>query len=164
MPTKATAKATAKAAKAAKAEWKIGEIAAWLDTTPKTLRHYEAAGLLAPPMRTAAAYRVYDNAALARATLVLGLRRLGFSIADTADVLSGNPAEPELRHRLAALMERRIQEADEQIGVLQGRREDMAARQRQLFDTAAGASPHGARCLCRLLSMPCGCGRSPAAG
>lgn len=135
-------------------EWKIGELAERLATTTKTLRHYEQLGLLAPPSRTAAAYRVYDAAALARATLVLGLRRLGLPIAAVAQALQGDPPEGELRHRVAALMETQIREADEQIGVLQGQREDMAARQRRLFEEGPGAS-----CLCRLLSMPCGCGR-----
>jgi len=138
-----------------KREWKIGEIAARLDTTPKTLRHYESLGLFAAPMRTAASYRVYDSAALARATLVLGLRRLGLPIVAIAEALEDGPSEPELRRRLAALMEERIRDADEQIGVLQGRREDMAARQRRLFE--AGEKM---QCLCLLLSMPCGCVQS----
>jgi len=135
-----------------KTGWKIGEIAEHLDTTPKTLRHYESLGLLAPPLRTAASYRLYDGAALARATLVLGLRRLGLPIAEIASALEGDPNEPELRRRLAALMEERIREADEQIGVLQGRREDLAARQRRLYEDGERA------CMCRLLSMP-PCGR-----
>lgn len=135
-----------------KTAWKIGEIAEHLETTPKTLRHYESMGLLSPPLRTAASYRLYDRDALARATLVLGLRRLGLPIADIAGALAGEPAGPELRRRLAALLEDRIREADEQIGVLQGRREDLAVRQRRLFEDSASA------CLCRLLSMP-SCGR-----
>lgn len=136
-----------------KADWKIGEIANRLDTTARTLRHYEALGLLAPPTRTAASYRLYDNAALTRATLVMGLRRLGLPIADIGSALAGAPDDTTLRKRLATLMEQHIREADEEIAVLQGRREDLAARQRQLFETGDDA------CLCRLLSMRCACGK-----
>jgi DNA-binding transcriptional MerR regulator len=41
-----------------KPELKIGEMAALLGTTTKTLRHYESLHLLAPPTRTATGYRV----------------------------------------------------------------------------------------------------------
>lgn len=137
-------------------ELKIGEMAALLGTTTKTLRHYESLGLLAPHTRTASGYRLYDTEALSRAGLAIGLRRLGLSIPEVAMVLRGNPAQTELRGRLAEVLDEKIRDADEMLGVLQGRREDLAARQRRLM---LGASDE---CLCSLVSMPCTCGRAPA--
>ena len=139
---------------AVKRELKIGEMAALLGTTTKTLRHYESLKLLAPPTRTAGGYRLYDAAALARASLVIGLRRLGLGIPEVASVLRGSPPPAELRHRLAEALDEKIRDADEWLGVLQGRREDLAARQRRLVL----GSPD--ECLCSLVSMPCTCGRS----
>lgn len=42
------------------AEYTIGEVAGMLGVTTKTLRHWEARGLL-DPWRTAADYRVYTD-------------------------------------------------------------------------------------------------------
>lgn len=134
-------------------ELKIGEIAVLLGTTTKTLRHYESLNLLVPPTRTAGGYRLYDAEALTRASLAIGLRRLGLSIPEVALVLRGNPSQAALRKRLAEVLHEKIREADELLGVLQGRREDLAARQRRLMP----GSPE--ECLCGLVSMPCTCGR-----
>ena len=138
-----------------KPELKIGEMAALLGTTTKTLRHYESLNLLSPHTRTAAGYRLYDASALAHASLAIGLRRLGLSIPEVASVLGGNPSQAELRRRLAEALDEKIRDADELLGVLQGRREDLAARQRRLM---LGATDE---CLCSLVSMPCKCGRRP---
>ena len=134
-----------------KPELKIGEIAKLLGTTTKTLRHYESLNLLAPHTRTPTGYRLYDQTALARATLAIGLRRLGLSIPEVATVLSGDPAQAELRRRLAEVLDEKIRDADESLSVLQGRREDLAARQRRLM-----LGPPG-ECLCSLVSMTCTC-------
>lgn len=138
-----------------KPELKIGEMAALLGTTTKTLRHYESLNLLSPHTRTAAGYRLYDARALARANLAIGLRRLGLSIPEVAFVLGGSPSQAELRRRLAEALDEKIRDADELLGVLQGRREDLAARQRRLM---LGATDE---CLCSLVSMPCKCARRP---
>ncbi|MEY3659544.1 MAG: hypothetical protein RLZZ169_369 [Pseudomonadota bacterium] len=134
-----------------KTEWKIGEIADLLDTTPKTLRHYEELGLLPKPMRTPSSYRIYDATAISRVTQVLGLRRLGLSVQAVAAIVRDDPTPAEFRRRLVAVLEEKIREADEQISVMQGRREDFAARERSLL-----LSPDS-QCCCSLLSMPCTC-------
>lgn len=134
-----------------KSAWTVGEIAVLLGTTAKTLRHYESLRLLAAPGRTASGYRLYNADALTRAGLVIGLRRLGLSIAEVARVLDGAPSRGEIRRRLAEVLDEKIRDADEQLGIVQGRREDLAARQRR-----AVLEPPG-DCLCGLLSMPCTC-------
>ncbi len=134
-----------------KTEWKIGEIADLRDTTPKTLRHYEELGLLPKPRRTPSSYRIYDATAISRATQVLGLRRLGLSVQAVADIVRDDPTPAEFRRRLIAVLAEKIREADEQISVMQGRREDFAARERGLL-----LLPEN-QCCCSLLSMPCTC-------
>lgn len=138
-----------------KSGWQIGEMAALLGTSAKTLRHYESRRLLVPPKRTASGYRLYDAEALNRANLVIGLRRLGLSLPEVVTVVAGAPSRGEIRRRLAAVLDEKIRDADEQIGILEGRREDLAARQRRLM-----LEPQE-NCLCGLLSMPCTCGGTP---
>lgn len=48
--------------------------------TPRTLRHYDAIGLLTPTAVTGAGYRLYDEAALERLQLILLFRELEFPL------------------------------------------------------------------------------------
>lgn len=129
-----------------------------LGTTAKTLRHYESRHLLPPPVRSPAGYRVYDAGAFARATIVIGMRRLGLSIAEIATVIAAGAQERELRQRLAQILDEKIRDADEQLAIQGGRREELAARQRRLVLGSSG------ECLCDLLSMPCACQPGPRPG
>src|SRR5262249_10488492 len=136
---------------------RIGELAKALETTAKTIRLYEKLGLLDPPGRTAAGYRLYDNAATNRARLVLGLRRLGLSIDEVRAVLREPSGDRTLRQRLLSLLDQKLSDIDVTLGVLQGRREDLGARYHALLMTPRDRV--GA-CICGALMIPCSCGRS----
>jgi MerR family transcriptional regulator, copper efflux regulator len=58
----------------------IGEVAAKSGVSRKALRLYERAGILTPPGRTSAGYRVYGQDALALLVFVTQARRLGFRL------------------------------------------------------------------------------------
>jgi DNA-binding transcriptional MerR regulator len=77
----------------------IGEVAAATGVTLRTLRFYEARGLLAP-LRTAAGRRVYGPGELARLNAALALRRAGFSVARIRDLLADR--EVDLARAVAA--------------------------------------------------------------
>lgn len=62
----------------------IGELTG---LTPRTLRHYDAIGLLKPTAVTQAGYRLYDEAALERLQLILLFRELEFPLKDIAAIL-----------------------------------------------------------------------------
>lgn len=136
---------------------RIGRAAKVLETTPKTIRLYEQLGLLDPPERTAAGYRLYDAAAVARARLVLGLRRLGLSIEEVGGLLRRQAGGPPLRRRLVALLDQKLSEIDVTLGVLQGRREDLEARYHALLRTPRDQVGD---CICGALMLPCTCGRT----
>lgn len=55
--------------------------------TPRTLRHYDAVGLLKPTAVTPAGYRLYDEAALERLQLILLFRELEFPLKSIAAIL-----------------------------------------------------------------------------
>lgn len=69
------------------------EAARRLGVSNKALRLYERHGLVSPG-RTAAGYRVYGPADMARAAEVVALRALGLSLAQVASVLSGSESQP----------------------------------------------------------------------
>jgi DNA-binding transcriptional MerR regulator len=85
----------------------VGQVAAALGVTVKTLHHYDAVGLVRPSGRSAAGYRLYTDADLTRLEQVVVYRRLGFALEDIADLLSGTADVREhLRRQRAAVADR----------------------------------------------------------
>jgi DNA-binding transcriptional MerR regulator len=80
------------------------EAASRLGVSAKALRLYEQRGLI-KPIRTEAGWRAYGPAEMARAAEIVSLRALGFSLAQIARVLAGDPSglEPALAAHQAAL-------------------------------------------------------------
>jgi DNA-binding transcriptional MerR regulator len=79
------------------------EAARRLGVSTKALRLYEERGLVTP-VRTAAGWRTYGPAEMARAAEIVALRTLGLSLAQVAQVLMGDPRclEPALAaHEIA---------------------------------------------------------------
>lgn len=132
---------------------RIGELAEDLRTSTKTLRFYERSGLLPPPARQGNGYRAYDERAVARARLVVGLRRIGLSIEEVRDLLAD---EASLRARLLGLLDRHLGEIGLQIAILQGQHDDLAARYHALLDTP---KDRPGACVCAALSLPCACAK-----
>ncbi|MGW4482506.1 MerR family transcriptional regulator [Amycolatopsis sp. NPDC004368] len=67
--------------------WSIQDIARTAGTTSRTLRHYDAIGLLTPSHVGANGYRYYDAAALVRLQRILLLRSLGLGLPAIASAL-----------------------------------------------------------------------------
>lgn len=135
---------------------RIGQLANELGTTTKTLRFYEEIGLLQKSTRSQSGYRLYDRKAVTNAHLLISLRRMGLSI-DELKVFCSATNGDTLRQRLLALMDEKIRDMDMSLGVLQGRRDDLAARQQALLLTPRGRP---ADCVCDALLTPCSCGQS----
>ncbi len=83
------------------------EAASRLGVSAKALRLYEQRGLLVP-LRSAAGWRAYGPAEMRRAGEIAALRALGFSLAQVARVLNGDPRglAPALAAHQAALEDR----------------------------------------------------------
>jgi DNA-binding transcriptional MerR regulator len=99
----------------------IGELAAELGISPRTVRFYEAKGLLRP--RRVGVNRVYDRRDRARLMLILRGKRLGFSLQEVAEYLDLYDKDPrkllQVRHLLAKV--------DDAIADLNRKREDIDA-------------------------------------
>jgi len=86
----------------------IQEIAKHVGTTSRTLRHYDAIGLLSATRVGGNGYRYYDEQALVRLQRILLLRDLGLGLSAVAEVLdaqeaAGHGATDALREHLAWL-------------------------------------------------------------
>lgn len=102
------------------------EAARQLGVSIKALRLYEQRGLIAP-VRTAAGWRVYGPEEMARAAEIAALRALGFSLAQVARVLAGDPKG--LEGALAShqtTLEGRIRQLAHMVERVRGLRDDLA--------------------------------------
>jgi DNA-binding transcriptional MerR regulator len=99
----------------------IGEVAALVGVSPKTIRYYHEAGLLAEPARTEAGYRLYTAHDLLRLQRIRSLRALGLPLERIREILGKPDSEHEmaLRHALQVLVE----ELSAQILELETRRD-----------------------------------------
>jgi DNA-binding transcriptional MerR regulator len=92
-----------------------------------TVRYYERVGLLAPPERTPADYRIYDESAVDRLQFVQGAQRLGLRLREIKTLLDVRdtgrcpcePAEQLLRNHIA--------EIDRELARLRSLRGELAA-------------------------------------
>ena len=132
---------------------KIGELASELNTTTKTIRHYERVGLLKQPLRSKNGYRYYDDNALARAKIVFGLRQLGFSIPQVKSLLEED-GKSSLRQRVLGLLDQKLSDIQLTMNIMQGRQEDLEMRYHALLKTSK-KKPHD--CICQALLVECDC-------
>jgi len=133
---------------------RIGELAQMLQTTTKTLRHYEKMGLIQPSGRTASDYRVYDKDDQKRARNVFGLRALGLSIPEVRELLLGGSDTQSIRQRLLGYLDEKLRDVDETLVIMQGRRDDLSARAMALFETPRDRNKN---CICNALLQKCDC-------
>lgn len=90
-------------------DYSIGEAAKILHVTTRTLRHWDAVGLLTPSWRTWSDHRLYTHADIQRGMDILIYRGAGLSLADIAVVLDSSCTESTsvmLQHQRTILMEK----------------------------------------------------------
>ena len=96
----------------------VGQVAQRFDVSVRTLHHYDDVGLLTPSDRSGAGYRRYTRADLDRLAQIVVYRRLGFTLAEVADLLlEGAPVAVHL-HRQRELVATRIDELAELAAAL----------------------------------------------
>lgn len=101
----------------------IGALADAAGISVRTIRHYEAEGLLTPSARTPAGHRVFDRGAALRLYRIVALRRLGLAVADIGELLEARDEQAALR--TAAI--RHLADLDRQIEAATALRTTVAA-------------------------------------
>lgn len=74
--------------------WKVGELARRTGLTVRALHHYDAIGLLAPSLRTAADHRLYTAADVARLQQIQSLRLMGVPLDEVRRLLDRGAHPP----------------------------------------------------------------------
>lgn len=115
----------------------IGELAAIVGVSPRTVRHYHRIGLLPEPERQANGYRRYGLRDLLRLTRARRLTELGLSLDETRVALAGDD-ELELREILREL-DADLAEQERAIQQRRRRLADLLARPDELPVTADDA-------------------------
>ena len=111
--------------------WTVGELAADLGVTTRTLRHYEAEGLLRP--ERIGQNRVYSARDRARLRLILRGRRFGMTLAECREIVDmyDGAASSEQR-QLTTLLGR----LDEIVDDLRHRQDDLRRTLAEVTDVA----------------------------
>jgi DNA-binding transcriptional MerR regulator len=112
--------------------WTVGQLADELGITTRTLRFYEAEGLIAP--ERAGANRVYGQRDRARMRLILRGRRFGMTLAECREIVDMyDGADSSERRQLETLLRR----LDEIAADLKARQADLRRTLREVDDVAA---------------------------
>lgn len=128
---------------------RIGELARASGTTTKTLRFYEAAGLLPAPERTGTGYRDYSPEIISRLAFIRRGQSAGLTLAQIREILEIRDDGQAPCEHVQELISDRLADLDHQIAELQELRGTVA----QLQADATTVEP--ARCdpasVCRYL-------------
>jgi len=119
----------------------ISAQAAALGLSADTLRYYERLGLLRPPPRTAAGYRLYSDKEAERLSFISGAKRMGLRLADIKQLLDVRDRGQCPCGHTKGLVERRLAEVEAEIRQLSAVREQLLTlkkRNEECFDAAAG--------------------------
>ncbi|MFD8235863.1 MerR family transcriptional regulator [Streptomyces sp. NPDC059696] len=136
---------------------RIGELAARAGTTTRTLRYYEARGLL-PARRTGNGYRTYDESDLRLLRQIRTLQDFGFDLEETrpfVECLRAGHPEGDSCPASLAVYRRKLGELDALIGQLTGVRDTVArqlerAEQARAELAAEAEVPGGPEPVCEL--------------
>jgi DNA-binding transcriptional MerR regulator len=128
--------------------WTVGELADDLGVTTRTLRFYEAEGLISP--QRSGTNRIYDSRDRTRLKLILRGKRFGMSLAEIREIVD--------MYDGAASSERR--QLEKLLGRLDEIATDLRARQADLRRTLTEVSDVADRCRTRLAELSAGAARA----
>lgn len=120
---------------------RIGELADRLGVNTKTIRYYEAIGLLPAPERTPSGYRVYEEDAVERLTFIKTAQRLGITLDEVREILALRDRGERPCGYVREVLRREVTEIDERMRDLERLRAELVALDRvaeDLPDTEPG--------------------------
>ncbi len=120
--------------------YSISELAREFEVTPRTIRFYEAEGLIAP-LRDGQR-RIYRPRDRVRLKLILRGKRIGFSLKEIAEIIDLYDAAPGEAGQLRTLLER-----------IKGRRADLEQKRQDIEAALAHLDGVAADCRARLAAL-----------
>jgi DNA-binding transcriptional MerR regulator len=134
--------------------YRIQEVSERSGFSAATLRYYEGIGLVPPPARTPAGYRVYDDATLERLAFVARAKQLGCTLDEIAELNTawdGGECGP-VQDRLSTLVDDKIRDARTKVAELLVLIADLEAAAANLR-AYRPAGPCDAHCGCTTVSF-----------
>lgn len=136
----------------------VGALALASGVTPKTVRYYEAIGLLSPARRGDNGYRYYPRETANRISFIQRAKLLGLTLAEIRELIAASDEglctviAPELRQ----VLERKLAECDRQLTELAAFRDTLAAAAERLapcdeptaVESCATDSAFSSTCIC----------------
>ena len=95
-----------------------GTLAKAAGVSPDTIRHYERIGVLPRALRTESGYRIYPASAVERVLVVQRALRIGFTLADLAEVLKARDAGGAPCRRVYQLAQEKLKGIEADIQAL----------------------------------------------
>ena len=132
----------------------IAEVSRRTGFSPTALRYYERAGVVAPPDRTAAGYRVYDDRAVERLRLVARAKELGCTLEEISGLVEAWDTDDcgPVKHRLRSLVAGKVAEIEHHIA-----EQHALATQLRTLATGLASRPVDGPC-----NDTCGCSSTAA--
>jgi DNA-binding transcriptional MerR regulator len=106
---------------------KVGELAERAGVGVQTLHYYERLGLLPPPNRSSANYRLYPPASLRQVQFIKKAQALGFTLEEIKEVLGLRERGRAPCRCVADVARKHLREMDARIGALREFRKSLAA-------------------------------------
>ena len=130
----------------------IGEVARLTGIDPRTIRFYEAAGVLPAPPRLPNGYRAFRAEDVSRLRFIAGARRLGFTLPEVAEILAARERGEPPCARVLQAVESRLREVAARMAELRRLKSQLQglieAAQRLPARTAADGP-----CVCQLVEQ-----------
>lgn len=125
---------------------RIGQLAARAEVTPDALRYYERLGLLPPPTRTPAGYRIYEQSALERIALIRKAQAVSLTLQEIRQVVEVAAGGQDPCQHVRALLARRVADVDRRLAELRSLRQTLT----ELLERNCTVTDPSA-CLCRII-------------
>ncbi len=136
----------------------IGQLSELAGVPRKTIRYYEEVGVLPPPGRNDARYRLYSDLDVRRVELVRRARALDMGLAEVRELVewAGTGSCNDFQDRFQEVLHRKLEEVDQRIADLEHLKQDLqrldahfAASQKEADagHTVLECSPETCTCL-----------------
>lgn len=105
--------------------FQVREVARRLGLNPQTLYFYERIGLIPPPQRTEAGYRLFSPRDLERLEFITRAKTLGLSLEEIKDILTLKDGGSLTCRTVYDRLSQKVQEIEDSIRQLQALREEL---------------------------------------
>jgi DNA-binding transcriptional MerR regulator len=105
--------------------FQVGEVSRRLALNPQTLYFYERIGLIPPPERTEAGYRLFSQQDMERLAFIVRTKSLGLSLDEIKEILALKDGQSLTCRAVYERLSKKLQEIEENIRQLQALHDEL---------------------------------------